>query len=103
VRELPIACTLGAKARAEREAFIARLRDDALIAGEATSRGVRLRLRRDDDVERRARELIEAEAGCCAFLDFTLARSGGELVLEVAGPPEARPFVDAFLTGEPLT
>lgn len=99
MNELPIACTLGAGELAERSEFIARLRKDALIGGETTARGVRLRLRDAEDVERRARALIAAEAECCAFLDFSLAREGGALVLDISGPAEARPIVDAFLTG----
>jgi hypothetical protein len=102
VKELPIACTLGARDRADREAFIARLWRDALIAGERTGDGVRLRLRDDPEVETRARELIAAEQSCCAFLSFELARSDDELVLQITGPPDARPIVDAFLTGEPI-
>ena len=102
MRELPIACTLGAGARAERQAFVERLWHDALIAGESTDTGLRLRLRDDADVETRARELIAAEQDCCAFLTFELERQEDELVLQISGPPDARPIVDAFLTGEPI-
>lgn len=102
MKELPIACTLGAEARRGREAFIARLWLDALIAGERTRDGVRLRLRDDPGVETRARELIAAEQNCCAFLSFELERADHELVLQISGPPDARPIVDAFLTGAPI-
>ena len=102
MKELPIACTLGPEARADREAVIARLWRDGLIAGESTDRGVRLRLRDDSQIEARARDLIAAEQSCCAFLSFELERQDDELVLQISGPPEARPIVDAFLTGRPI-
>ena len=102
MKELPIACTLRAGARAEREELIAQLWRDALIAGERTGEGVRLRLRDDPEIESRTRELIAAEQSCCAFLSFELDRADDELVLQISGPPEARPIVDAFLAGEPI-
>jgi hypothetical protein len=36
---------------------------------------------------------VAAEAACCAFLTMTLTRAGDQLVLDVAGPPEARPII----------
>jgi hypothetical protein len=97
MKELPIACSLGAAALQEREELIARLRDDAFARGERTERGVRLYLRDDEGVETRVRQLIGLESECCPFLEFSLGREGGELVLAVEGPPDARPIVDAFL------
>src|SRR5687768_16700856 len=94
--DLPIACTLTSDARTDRLAFIEKLRDDALIAREATESGVRLRLRDSDDVERRTRELIAAESSCCPFLIFDLARADGELVLAIEGPADARSVIDLF-------
>jgi len=94
--DLPIACTLTPDAMTDRLAFIESLRDDALVARETTDTGLRVRLRDDGDVERRVRALVAAESACCAFLTFVLEREGGELVLTVDGPAEARPVVDLF-------
>ncbi|HEX2084084.1 MAG TPA: hypothetical protein VHF89_00245 [Solirubrobacteraceae bacterium] len=94
--DLPIACTLTPSAMTDRLEVIARLRDDALLGREATAEGMRVRLRDEPGVERRARELIAAEAQCCAFLSMSLGRVDGELVLEIAGPPEARPVIETF-------
>jgi hypothetical protein len=94
--DLPIACTLAPGAMTDRLAFIETLSTDALIAREATSTGLRVRLRDAAGVERRTRELIAAESSCCAFLSFSLDRVDGELVLEIDGPDEARPVIDLF-------
>jgi hypothetical protein len=94
--ELPIACTLTPDAKTDRLRLIDDLRRDALIAREPTGAGARLRLRDTPDVERRARELVAAESQCCAFLTFELSRADGELVLDVSGPPDARPVVELF-------
>lgn len=92
----PIACTLTPGARTERLAAIDALAADALVARERTADGLRVRLRATAETERRARDLIAAEAECCAFLTFSLDRAGDELVLSVAGPPEAGPVLDRF-------
>jgi hypothetical protein len=94
--ELPIACTLGPDDMTARVALIDALATDGLIERTATDAGLRVRLRDTPEIERRARDLIAAESHCCAFLDFTLARDEGELVLNIAGPPDARPVIDLF-------
>jgi hypothetical protein len=97
--DMPIACSLSPDRLPARLAFIEALAADGLLERTATAAGVRIRLRDLPDIERRTRELIAAEADCCAFLTFTLRRDQGALVLDVAGPPEARPVIDLFLTG----
>jgi hypothetical protein len=94
--DLPIACTLTSNAITDRLAFIEKLAHDGLIAREATSCGVRVRMRDTEDVERRTRELIAAESSCCSFLTFGLERVDGELILEISGPDDARPIIDLF-------
>ena len=44
---------------------------------------MRVRLRDTPEIEQRTRELVAAESECCAFLDFTLGREGGAIVLEI--------------------
>jgi hypothetical protein len=97
--EQPFACTLDARQTSDREALIARLWSDALIQTEPTSHGLRARLRDTPGVERRVRELIEAEARCCGFLAFDLTGDGDQLVLDITGPAAARPVIESFFTG----
>jgi hypothetical protein len=92
--ELPIACTLSADGMAARMDLIEALAADGLLRRTSTDRGLRVHLRDTPDIERRTRELIAAEANCCAFLTFDLGREDEALVLDVSGPPEARPVID---------
>jgi hypothetical protein len=94
--DLPIACTLSPDGLTERLAMIDALAADHLLDRAATDAGVRVRLRDAPGVERRARDLVAAESRCCAFLDFDLVREDGALVLEISGPPDARPLIDRF-------
>ena len=94
--ELPIACTLTPDGTTARLALIDALAADGVIDRTPTDGGLRVRLRDMPGIERRTRELIAAESRCCAFLDFTLDRHGGELLLHISGPPDARPVIDMF-------
>ena len=94
--DLPIACTLTPNAMTDRVAFLTELAQDGLIAREPTDRGLRVRLRDSEDIERRTRQLIAAESSCCSFLTFKLERVGDELVLEISGSDDAQPVIDLF-------
>jgi len=94
--EPPIACTLPPEGIADRFALIDALTADGLLDRAATETGMRIRLRDTPDVERRTRELVSAEAACCAFLDFDLFREDGVLMLEIGGPEAARPVIEMF-------
>ncbi len=37
--------------------------------------------------------MIAAEASCCAFLRMDLTRTADGLVLDIAGPQDARPMI----------
>ena len=93
---MSIACTLPSAERPARRALIDTLAVDGLLDRTPTPAGLRVRLRDTPDVERRTRELIMAESRCCAFLRFELGRQDGALVLDVSGPPDARPLIDEF-------
>ena len=95
--DLPIACTLTSDGMTARLALIDALAADGLIDRTRTDAGLRVRLRDTPQIEQRTRELIEAESRCCAFLDFTLVRDGGELVLDITGPQDARSVIEMFL------
>jgi hypothetical protein len=96
----PIACTLSPDGMSARLALIDALAADGLLDRTPTASGLRVRLRDTPDIERRTRELVAAESACCAFLDFTLGRDDGDLVLDISGPPNARPVIDLFFAPE---
>lgn len=91
--EIPIACALPRDALAARRSWVDALAADALLERAATASGMRVRLRDTPDVERRVRELIDAESKCCPFLGFELGREDGALVLDVSGPEDAEPVI----------
>ncbi len=83
----PIACTLTSPELRSRQAETAELarrslrsRDEGLLVF-------------DLDAEAALREVIAAEARCCAFLSFDLRRTGDSLELRIDGPPEAAPII----------
>jgi hypothetical protein len=94
--EIPIACTLTPDRMSARRALIDGLAADGLLARTPTERGVRVRLRDEAEIERRTRALVAAESECCPFLDFDLRHEGGDLVLDISGPEDARPVIDLF-------
>jgi hypothetical protein len=98
--DLPIACTLTPDGVTARLALIDALAADGLLDRTPTATGLRVRLRDTPEIEQRTRELVDAESKCCSFLDFTLGRDGGDLVLEIAGPEDARPVIDMFFAPE---
>jgi hypothetical protein len=96
VSDMPIACTLSQDGMAARLALIDELAADGLIDRTPTDAGRRVRLRDTPQIEQRTRELIAAESRCCAFLRFNLSRDSGYLLLDIAGPEDARPVIDLF-------
>jgi hypothetical protein len=96
VTDLPIACTLPPDGMTARLALIDALAADGLIDRTPTDAGLRVRLRDTPEIERRTRELVAAESACCAFLDFDLRREGGDLVLDISGPADARLVIEQF-------
>jgi hypothetical protein len=98
--DLPIACTLSPDGMTARLALIDALAADGLLDRTRTASGMRVRLRDTPDIEQRTRELVAAESACCAFLDFTLAREDGDLVLDITGPQNARPVIEMFFATE---
>ena len=96
----PIACTLSPDGMTARLALIDALAADGLLDRTPTASGLRVRLRDTPDIERRTRRLVAAESACCAFLEFTLGRADGDLVLDISGPPDARPVIELFFAAE---
>ena len=98
--DLPIACTLTPNGMTARLELIDALAADGLLDRTPTAAGLRVRLRDTPEIERRTRALVAAESECCAFLDFDLGRDGGDLVLDISGPEDARPVIDQFFARE---
>ena len=91
--DAPIACTLTPGEYADRIGELAALAARALRTREQTVDGERLVFADSAATERQLRAVIAAEAGCCAFLRMDLQRTGEGLVLDVAGPHDARPII----------
>jgi hypothetical protein len=98
--EAPLACTLSAEERPKRAAAIRALARDALLG---TSDDGALRFHNDETTRARLEAIVAAESECCAFLDFDLRESGGELRLLITAPegaePVARDLAEAFAAG----
>jgi hypothetical protein len=91
--EQQIACTLSPDAYRDRTAELAGLASRALRSRAQTADGERLVFADDPETERELHAVIAAEASCCAFLRMDLTRAGDGLVLDIAGPQDARPII----------
>ena len=91
--EQPIACTLRPGEYQDRTGELAALAAQALCSRTQTADGERLIFTDDADIERELRAVIAAEASCCAFLRMELERTEEGLVLDIAGPQDARPVI----------
>jgi hypothetical protein len=89
----PIACTLSASDYVSRRDEIAAIGRQALRSREPLAGGARLTFAAAGDTERRLREVIAAEAGCCSFLRFELGGDGQTLLLDITGPDDAQPII----------
>ena len=89
----PIACTLSAREYRGRADELAALAARALRSRERTAGGERLTFADGPEIEAELRAAIAAEASCCAFLRMELQRRDEGLVLDIAGPPDARPVI----------
>ena len=93
---LPIACSLGPDDAAARGDEWRRVAAQALVERIREPGSARLRFRTMAGVRQTLDDLVEAERECCPFLTLALTEEGGEIVLSIAGPPEADPVLDAF-------
>jgi hypothetical protein len=89
----PIACTLTADQSRARADDLAALAARSLRARERTAQGERLTFADSPGTERELRAVIAAEARCCSFLRMDVRRADGSLVLDIAGPQDARPVI----------
>jgi hypothetical protein len=94
--ELPVVCSLEAGDLEQRLDEVARLGADALLGSDREGDMHLLRFRSDPGVGRRLREVIAAEARCCAFLELSLVEEGDELLLSISAPAAGGPTADAL-------
>jgi hypothetical protein len=92
----PIACTLAPGEYGDRTAQLTALAGRALRQREQTPDGERLIFTDSPDTERELLAVIAAESRCCTFLRMDLQRVDDGLVLDVAGPHDARPIIAAL-------
>lgn len=95
----PIACTLSPHRVGDRMAEWRALLGDA-VGRAAVADGVRVHFTRDVDLAAIA-VLVAAEQECCRFFTFTLAVGIDQVTLDVTGPPDARPVIDALVGTAP--
>ena len=89
----PIACSLDAEGMAQRGSEFAALR---ALSAERTPTGITALFAAgfDDAV----RDFVRRESECCPFLQFAIGTAdGGAVRLDIDGPDDARPILDAFL------
>jgi hypothetical protein len=89
----PIACTLSAADYVGRTQDTAELARRALRSRRPIPDGTRLTFEASADTERQLRDIIAAEARCCAFLRMDLHPAEDALVLDITGPAEAEPII----------
>lgn len=89
----PIACTLSAADYTERTQDTAALARRALRSRQPIADGTRLTFEASAETERRLREIVAAEARCCAFLRMDLQPGADALILDITGPAEAAPII----------
>lgn len=100
--DLPIACTLDPEARETRRQGLL----PQLVRGaerlEARTDGFRLHFTPSRDVLALITRVIDAERRCCRFLRFglTVEPDEGPVVLELAGPPGTREFLEALFEAD---
>lgn len=89
----PIACSLPPAGYRSRIADMRDLADRALLDRADVRAGQRLTFAAGHGVEDRLREIVAAEASCCAFLTFDVTRGADALTLTVTGPEDALPII----------
>lgn len=94
----PIACTLTAAEMAKRLTEMRAIGERALLSAETSDATARLRFRADDATFGRLQAVVEAEAKCCAFLDFAISEEQAEVVaLSIRSPEGGEPIMDELV------
>ena len=92
MKEIPIACSLDAAGMAQRGNEFSALH--ALHAAR-TEEGIAVLFAHDAEAE--VRDFVRRESECCPFLSLRVSVDDAGVRLDVGGPADARPIIDAFL------
>jgi hypothetical protein len=90
----PIACTLDAAERPQRERDIRDLGSEALLSVDRDARSATLRFRPEPGIRERVEAIARAEARCCAFLDFDVAETPEAVRLTIVAPAGGEPMMN---------
>jgi hypothetical protein len=80
---VPVACTLTPADLAAQAGRWQRLMARAMTERAETADGLRMSFRREPGTEEELRRLVAVESECCAWADWTVEMSAGNLMLEV--------------------
>jgi hypothetical protein len=92
----PIACSLDGEDLTARGRWLDTLGQRALGV-DWRADGATARFPVDAELEAELRTLARAESACCPFLTIAVRRADDALELDVSGPLDARPVIDAML------
>jgi MerR family transcriptional regulator, copper efflux regulator len=88
----PIACSLDGEGMAQRGGEFAAL---AAVSASRTARGITVVFAPGTEVA--VRDFVRRESECCPFLEFAVAVAEDGVRLDIDGPDDARPIIEAFL------
>jgi len=82
--EAPLACTLPSAALPERLARIRQVTNQSLLSYHLDGKNLQLRYRREAAAE--LEQIVDAERGCCSFLQFDLKTARDAVELNIHAP-----------------
>jgi hypothetical protein len=91
--EPPIACSLSATELPVRQAQMAELGRDALVAANVASARAELHFAAGAGVRERVEGFVAAESQCCAFLTMRIDDAPDEVRLTIDAPEDAEPVL----------
>jgi MerR family transcriptional regulator, copper efflux regulator len=94
-----IACSLTARAAAERRRAWHKLLSCALVSRTRVVAGERVELEALPGVRDELERLVAAERTCCPFLTMSVEATDASLILTITAPALAAALVDELLTG----
>jgi hypothetical protein len=99
--DLPILCTLNDRELQQRRHEILDRVQAAAIRKTELSNGYLYEFRPEPEMVATLKRLVALEQECCRFLCFRISLKDGRgpLVLEVTGPPVAKPVIADFFGG----
>ncbi len=98
-----VECTLGSEDLPKRGANMASLASQSLLDVQTDGARAQLRFRPGESARADIDAFVAAESKCCAFFEFDVDESDGEIVLSIKAPAEGawatRRLVAGFVSG----